>query len=443
MPDQTNFEPRLADALRRYANRAPADIDALALAAEIASASTTEGRRHPRWWPFGSDDPTQERSRTMFLAMGATAALSIALVGGSLALLVSNDTQDTTPAVTPEITLPPLEVRVSKANTSEDGYALGQPTDVVLDLGMDLDPDVPGRTLRAGDSVRVTLPDEFVSNGLPAAAPSECDVAAGACNTGFLLQGWPDSYFPTTEDHYTVEMEGTHTFVFTATQDLGPSEGAPGIKQIHLMAPGFTNPHVMTEYLVEVAFESGAEGTVEADTGSFVASTRYGLDLTSAFGQPMQGAAHASTIYQQARAGESPASPWDFLMWDSGPDDLTLGLNVDGSATGESMQGWRGHITLEPLRELSGTVVPEGPTILERGVFANEVYELGGWWIEGPEGAVGASVTAEPVEEVVLPINGATIPRLRIHFTAGDLPGRYTFHWGYGEKEKLFVDVVE
>lgn len=43
----------------------------------------------------------------------------------------------------------------------------------------------------------------------------------------------------------------------------------------------------------------------------------------------------------------------------------------------------------------------------------------------------------------MLPINGATIPRLRVHFTAGDLPGRYTFHYGYGAREKLYVDVVE
>ena len=82
-------------------------------------------------------------------------------------------------------------MRVSKAHTSGNGYALGQPTDVVFDLGMSLDPAVPGRTLKAGDSVRITLPEEFMSSGLPADVPSACDVAAGACNTGFLLQGWP------------------------------------------------------------------------------------------------------------------------------------------------------------------------------------------------------------------------------------------------------------
>ena len=361
----------------------------------------------------------------MFIATGAAAALSIALVGGSLALLISEHPQDATPAISPAVSLPPLEARVSKAPTSAEGYAQGQPTDVVFDLGMSLDPAVPGRTLKAGDSIRITLPEEFSSSGLPADVPSACDVAGGACNTGFLLQGWPDGYFPTTEDYYTLEMEGTHTFVFRAVQDLGPSAGAPGIKQIHLMAPGFTNPEVMTEYLVQIEAETGAGGTLESDTASFVPSEWFGLDLTGAFTGAGDGVAHANPVYQQARAGESPEWPWDFLLWDTPPE------------------GWFGDITLQPLREATGTVVPEGPTILERGGFDNELYELGGWWIEGPPGATGASVTSEPVEDVEMPITGGTVPRLRIHFTSGNLPGRYIFHYGYGQNQQLYVDVVE
>ena len=66
MPDPTNFEARLADAMRRYADRAPTDVDAMALAAEIASASAEETHRRPRWWPFGHKPHENERSRTMF-----------------------------------------------------------------------------------------------------------------------------------------------------------------------------------------------------------------------------------------------------------------------------------------------------------------------------------------------------------------------------------------
>ena len=50
MPDANEFERRLADAFRRYAGRVPTDIDASALAREIATASTHDTDRHPRFW---------------------------------------------------------------------------------------------------------------------------------------------------------------------------------------------------------------------------------------------------------------------------------------------------------------------------------------------------------------------------------------------------------
>ncbi len=98
---------------------------------------------------------------------------------------------------------------------------------------------------------------------------------------------------------------------------------------------------------------------------------------------------------------------------------------------------------LRPVPELTGTTVPDGPTILARGVFYNGVHEHGGWWVEGPEGASGTTVTADPVDEVEAPITEQTVERLRIHFTAGDLPGRYVFHYGYSENETMTVDVTE
>ena len=53
MPDPNTFESRLADAMRRYSDQAPTDVDAMALAREIASGSAEEVHRRPRWWPFG------------------------------------------------------------------------------------------------------------------------------------------------------------------------------------------------------------------------------------------------------------------------------------------------------------------------------------------------------------------------------------------------------
>lgn len=425
MPDPNNFEPRLADAFRRYSNQVPTDVDAMALAREIASGKTKESRQHPRWWPFGRTIPEPERSRTMFIASGATAVLAVALVGSSLALLSvapGDDEAATAPAI-----VTPLDVRVSAATTSSGGYDSGQPADLLFDLGISLDPAVPGRTLMAGDAIRITLPDEFTSSELPADVPSACDAAATECNTGYLLQGWPQSYFPTTNEYYTLEMDGTHTFVFTATQDLGPSSGAPGIKQIHLMAPGFTNPEVVTEYQVLLESETGPDGELESDTISFVPLEVDGGDSiqpTGAYGGPGDGAAYANPVYQQARVGDSPEWAWDFVMW--GPDEQPYG-----------------DVVLRPLRENTGIWVPEGPTILAAGAFANEVYSLRAWWIEGPEGASGATVTAEPSVEVEAPISGQAGTRLTVHFTAGDLPGRYVFHYSYNDGEQMVVDVTE
>ena len=87
MPDPTNFESRLADAMRRYADRAPTDVDAMALAREIASGSTETRRQRPSWWPFGQTTHVPERSRTMLIASGVTAVVAIATLAASYALI--------------------------------------------------------------------------------------------------------------------------------------------------------------------------------------------------------------------------------------------------------------------------------------------------------------------------------------------------------------------
>jgi hypothetical protein len=426
MPDPNTFESRLADAMRRYSDQAPTDVDAMALAREIASGSAEEVHRRPRWWPFGRTHQEQGRSRTMFIASGATAVLAIAVVGSSLALLSVAPAVDEEPA-SPPAAVTPLNARVVAATTSSAGYQAGSQTDLLFDLGISLDPTVPGRTLKAGQSIRMTLPEEFTSSGLPVDVPSACDAAAAACNTGYLQQGWPQSYFPTTTDYYTLEMDGSHTFVFTATQDLGPTAEAPGIKQIHLMAPGFTNPATIAEYQILLEADTGPDGEPESDIISFVPLTNsgnYNFAPTSVYTEPGQDAAFGNPVYQTASVAGSPEWPWDFIIFDA-------------------EEGPWGQIELRPMAENTGTWVPEGPTVLDHGEFVGEQYTIGGWWIEGPEGATGASVTAEPSTLIDAPISGDPATRLTVHFTAGDLPGRYVFHYGYSDGQQMIVDVTE
>ena len=50
---------------------------------------------------------------------------------------------------------------IVKAPISPDGNVAGAATGFVINLAVDMDPSVPGRVLRAGESIRVQLPDGF------------------------------------------------------------------------------------------------------------------------------------------------------------------------------------------------------------------------------------------------------------------------------------------
>jgi hypothetical protein len=94
MPDRSDFEARLADAFRRYAGRVPTDVDAAALAREIATASAHDSRRRRRWWPFGQAHETTRRTQTMLSpAKAITAAALVFGVGGVLLIAQPFDQQ--------------------------------------------------------------------------------------------------------------------------------------------------------------------------------------------------------------------------------------------------------------------------------------------------------------------------------------------------------------
>jgi len=51
-----------------------------------------------------------------------------------------------------------------------NGTVAGAKTDFVISLDIDMNPKVAGWTLLEGNSIRVTLPDDFVNSGEPALA---------------------------------------------------------------------------------------------------------------------------------------------------------------------------------------------------------------------------------------------------------------------------------
>ncbi|MDH3539045.1 MAG: ScyD/ScyE family protein [Acidimicrobiia bacterium] len=276
---------------------------------------------------------------------------------------------------------------VVKAPIVPDGDVAGATTDFVINLDRSLDPNVDGRSLAAGDTIRITLPDAFINNGFDTGAPGAPNCVPGPCNLGVLLQGWPQHPIAPPAAKYSLAMEGSHTFVFTALEDLGPAGSAnPGIKQIHLISLGFTNP-APGDYPIVIEAQTGPGGAVETGTGSLTIRPAIvpTIDVTSVFndGTP-------NTIYQKTEVGTATPLDYDFLLWEPSGGPKT-GVTLDGSV------------------------------LMRNGFRVGEVT------ITAPAGATGQSVTVgAPSTEITAPVLGVPAARLTAQFTAGSVPGIYS-----------------
>ena len=159
-----------------------------------------------------------------------------------------------------------------------DGNLTGAFPDFVINLDTDMDPAVPGRTLKTGKQIHITLPADFTVNGAPVAGDPFAPSPFNEYSWVALLQGWPQvpifSTFPpgdlSGDLRYTITMSGTHTIVVTANQDLDGSQSfpGPGIKQFHVLFAHLVNP-APGVYPVEVVSETGPDGAEEVGTGMF------------------------------------------------------------------------------------------------------------------------------------------------------------------------------
>ncbi len=306
-----------------------------------------------------------------------------------------------------------IATSVVKAPIVPDGDVAGAPADFVINFDTSMDPAVPGRTLATGDTIRITLPEAFESAGLPADVPTACGAFAGDCNTAVLLQGWPQRPFPPIAEFYTLQMDGTHTLVFTAVQDLGPG-ATPGIKQSHLMALGFTNPEA-GDYAIDIEAMTGPDGGVETGTAiiTIYPEIRPSINVTSIFAKADPDAPSGNAIFQEAAPGESPPWAWDFFLWDG---DGAPALGVE----------------LRQNDDVGGDIV-QGDSV------------IGSFTIEGPDGATGQSVSGGPSVAFDAPVSGVATGRLTATFTAGDTPGSYvtTFEMDGGNSQQMHVNVAE
>ncbi|HBY99076.1 MAG: hypothetical protein M5U01_10900 [Ardenticatenaceae bacterium] len=311
---------------------------------------------------------------------------------------------------------------ITRAPIVPDGDVAGAPTDLVLDLDTSLDPSVTGRSLLAGKTIKVILPEEFENTGRlltqdfftsPTCVPGNLQ-----CNSAILLQGWPQHpILPSVPpgqglSRYSVTLEGTHIMVITANVDLTPGAPlpGPGIKQIHLILNGFRNP-APGFYDIQVLAKTGADGAIETGLGrvQILPQIRPSINVTSFYnpGSP-------NTIYQETSPGELAPLPYDLLLWDR---------------NGAPMEG----VTLSMVN----------PT---HGLLVQGENSVGQFFIDTPPGASGQEIfSAAPSVPVPAPVSGVPTARLTAFFRAGSEVGEYgvTFELNGGNAVQMFVRVHE
>ena len=221
-----------------------------------------------------------------------------------------------------------------------DGDVAGAQTDVLVNFNVSFDPNVPGKTLLEGNTIRITLPDEFVNSGEPAlanvASSDDCVPANLLCTASVMLSGWPQRPLP--PPWYDMSLDGTNTLVITALRDIGNSPGRPGIKQVHMIFKSFTNPEPGF-YAIDVEAQTGPGGATESGTGvvEILAEPIPRISVASSLnpGAP-------NSIYQGAAPGELTPLAYDFLLWDAGKEPF-LGVTVEqvGPTLWGLMQGDR------------------------------------------------------------------------------------------------------
>ena len=310
---------------------------------------------------------------------------------------------------------------IEKAPVIADGDVAGEPFDYVILFDRSQDPTVAGRGLASGHSIVVTFPDAFdlgnIDPAYPVAdvpTPGSCVPGNLLCTTAVLLRGWPqDPYFPPAAFAGVSIDAAANAFVITARQDIAPqSETDPGIKGVHLILNGLTNPRP-GRYRLEVAIQTDNDA-FDYGSGELVVRKRLrpGIHETTVFAEGLASGSCApsnppnpNTLFQRTATGAKAPLSWSLIAWDR-----------DGSALGD----------LTP-RRLSSNL-----WILKSGR-----RWVGYAYVDAPPYAHGVKIERNalgcPTEIGAAPIIGATpgigpqpTGRLDLDFTAGNVAGVYT-----------------
>lgn len=325
---------------------------------------------------------------------------------------------------------------IDKAPVIADGNVTGMPADFVIRFEGSLDPNIAGRTLAAGDVIKVIFPPEFDLGSLNPAYPlldaptplppvmplsdNDCVPAFLTCSTAVILRGWPqDPYFPPALFHTLSIDVAENALIFTAVQDLDAAPPVnPGIKELHLILNGLTNPRP-GQYRIRVEAQTGPGGAWESGSGMFqvVPRTRPSINVTSVFVRATAGMLGApacgpgtnppnpfNPIHQTTTAGSPAPFPWTFLLWGRNNEPLT-------------------DVSLAWVSTDHARLVRDGSTI-------------GHLYIDAPVGASGYGIVFNPLGCGSLmpgaPVIAATpgigpqaVGRMDMVFVAGDVAGNY------------------
>ena len=260
-----------------------------------------------------------------------------------------------------------LEVIVTRAPVTGDGTTAGAPTEIVLSF-VDPDPDVDGIEIKAGGTIAVTLPSEFVAVAL-------------ADPLTVVLQGWPQSPpDPPGSFRWTTTVD-QNTITATMDEDFLPGVAGPGPKQFHLEAGSFLNPNPGT-YSIELTIRPDpatdatlhGSGTVRVIPVAQPAVSAMGL--FSGAGPPPP---FPNVVYQTVVLGESGLQV-GLYIWDARREPfLDVDVQMTNSSHGRLVQGGKtvGAVSIDaPSGASAHTLTTVGPSTLDSAFLTGQEVGL-------------------------------------------------------------------
>jgi len=229
--------------------------------------------------------------------------LGMALIASLFGDFAASSAQDAPPSVT-----------VAYQPMVSTGLAAKQPFEAWFVLDKSSDPTVPGYSVPAGSTVRLTFPKEFT----PQAGNPHLE--------GALLYGWPHGAIPVP---FSVTQDKTDPRGVVVRIDqaiaIGPRE-RPGLKAIHVRT-GELNPDSPGDYLISVQF-IGA-GPLSGTTSAIAHITDKPVPNVAAYNQLHQS---KDEDWQHVSPGMEAQLPIDLLV--TLPDDPRSTISLAPASDG-------------------------------------------------------------------------------------------------------------